>query len=80
MSSLPPNQRMARVTVSEELWCEFRALALRKKRSVATYLGHLVAKEIGRAERAEHRSRLRQSIQVAEERSAGETWIPPWEV
>jgi hypothetical protein len=39
---------MARVNLSEARWFEFRALAIREKRSVATYLGRLVEKEIGR--------------------------------
>ncbi len=39
MSSLPDDQHMARVTIPEEQWLEFRAFAIRKKRSVAAYLG-----------------------------------------
>jgi hypothetical protein len=55
MSPLPHDQHMARVSLSEEKWLEFRALAITKKRSVAAYLGHLVQKELGRATRAEQR-------------------------
>ncbi len=40
---------MARVTVPDERWLEFRALAIRRKRSVTAYLGHLVQKELDRA-------------------------------
>ncbi len=85
MTSLPPDQHMARVTVSEERWLEFRALAIRRKRSVATYLGHLVQKELRRAEGVEWRRSLRgeQRIDDAPEADAdevGEDWIPPWEV
>jgi hypothetical protein len=42
---------MARVSIPEEQWLEFRALAVRKKRSVAAYLGHLVGNEISRDRR-----------------------------
>ena len=80
MSSLPDDQHMARVSVPEEQWLEFRALAIRKKRSIAAYLGHLVQKEIGRDGRVEQRRAKRQ---VTEEPVCGidvdEPWIPPWE-
>lgn len=82
MRSLPEGQHMARVTISDEDWHEFRALAIRKKRSVASYLGHLVRREIGRAERVEHRRSLRTSAAVAQplEDEVDETWVPPWEI
>ena len=86
MSSLPENQQMARVTVSEERWLEFRALAIRSKRSVAGYLGHLVQKELNRAERVEWKREMRQRREAppeAEVRPANEvaeTWVPPWEL
>ena len=80
MSSLPDNQHMARVSIPEEQWLEFRALAIRKKRSVAAYLGHLVQKEIGRDERVEKRRATRQVPQEPiYETVVDETWIPPWE-
>jgi hypothetical protein len=44
-------QQMARVNVSDEEWLAFRMEAIRTKRSVATYLGHLVAKELRRIDR-----------------------------
>ena len=40
MSSLPDDQHMARVSLPEDRWVEFRALARGKKRSIASYLGH----------------------------------------
>ncbi len=81
MSSLPADQHMARVSIPEEQWLEFRALAIRKKRSVASYLGHLVQKEIGRDGRVEHRRALRQVQEQSEqEDEVDETWVPPWEV
>jgi hypothetical protein len=80
MSSLPDDQHMARVSIPEEQWLEFRALAIRKKRSVAAYLGHLVQKEIGRDERVEQRRAARQVQQEPiYEAEVDETWIPPWE-
>lgn len=83
MSTLPPGQHMARVTVSEERWLAFRALAIRRKRSVAAYLGHLVQKELRRAEGVEWRRSLRADQQVEntsepEEDEVDENWIPPW--
>lgn len=81
MSSLPDDQHMARVQVPDELWREFRALAVLKKRSVAAYLGHLVQKEIGRAARVEHRRSLRQeSEESRHETVVDDTWVPPWEL
>jgi len=80
MSSLPDGQHMARVSIPEEQWLEFRALAIRKKRSVAAYLGHLVQKEIGRDERVEQRRATRQVRQEPTYASeVDEMWIPPWE-
>ena len=86
MSSLPENQHMARVTVPEERWLEFRALAIRRKRSVAGYLGHLVQKELSRAERMEWKRRVRErkaAPSVPDEPSpdkVDESWVPPWEL
>lgn len=81
MSSLPENQHMARVTIETDQWVEFRALAIRKKRSVAAYLGHLVGKELGREERVEGRREERQARQPEiPEEEVDETWIPPWEL
>jgi hypothetical protein len=80
MSSLPDDQHMARVSLPEEQWLEFRALAIRKKRSVAAYLGHLVQKEIGRDGRVEQRRATRQVPEESiHETEVDETWIPPWE-
>ena len=80
MSSLPHDQHMARVSIPEEQWLEFRALALRKKRSVAAYLGHLVQNEIGRDGRAGRRRAARQVPRRPEyETEVDETWVPPWE-
>jgi hypothetical protein len=81
VSSLPNDQHMARVSISEEQWLEFRALAIRKKRSVAAYLGHLVQKEIGRDSRVEERRAMRQrSREPADVIEVDETWVPPWEL
>ncbi len=85
MSSLSPGQHMARVTVSEERWLEFRALAIRTKRSVAAYLRHLVQKELRRAEGVEWRRSLRADQQIEDDPEpdsdeVDESWIPPWEV
>lgn len=81
MSSLPDDQHMARVSITEEQWLEFRALAIRKKRSVAAYLGHLVQKEIGRDGRVEQRRATRQARQEPiYEIEVDETWVPPWEL
>lgn len=80
MSTLPDDQHMARVSIPEEQWLEFRALAIKKKRSVAAYLGHLVQKEIGRDGRVEQRRALRQVQEPPEpEDEVDETWVPPWE-
>ncbi len=80
MSSLPHDQHMARVSIAEERWLEFRALAIRKKRSIAAYLGHLVEKEIGRDGRVGQRRATRQDSQEpVYETEVDETWIPPWE-
>lgn len=81
MSPLPDDQHMARVSLPEEQWLEFRALAIKKKRSVAAYLGHLVQKEIGRDGRVEQRRELQRSQQESEpEDEVGKTWVPPWEL
>ena len=71
---------MARVSVPEEQWLEFRALAIRKKRSVAAYLGHLVQKEIGRDGRVDQRRSLKQTQEPQQEDEVDETWVPPWEI
>jgi hypothetical protein len=81
MRSLPDDQHMARVSIPEEQWLEFRALAIRKKRSVAAYLGHLVQKEIGRDNRVEQRRARRRPTEDPEyETEVDETWVPPWEL
>ena len=85
MSSLPTNQHLARVTVPDEQWLEFRALAIRSKRSVAGYLGHLVQKELNRAERVEWKREMRQRREASLQPQSStdevdETWIPPWEI
>ena len=81
MSSLPDNQHMARVTIESDQWVEFRALAIRKKRSVAAYLGHLVGKELGREGRVERRREERRArLPETLEEEVDETWIPPWEL
>jgi hypothetical protein len=80
MSSLPDDQHMARVSIPDEQWLEFRALAIRKKRSIAAYLGHLVQKEIGRDSRVQERRALRQPGPEPEPKDeVDETWVPPWE-
>ena len=79
MNSLPDGQRMARVTISDEDWRAFRALAIQKKQSVASYLGHLVRREIGRAARVEHRRALRSRF-AQPEADVKATWVPPWEI
>lgn len=81
MSTLPDGQHMARVSISDELWQEFRGLAIRKRRSVATYLGHLVQKEIGRDSRVESRRVARQAVTKPRyESDVDDTWVPPWEI
>lgn len=81
MTSLPDDQHMARVSIPEEQWLEFRALAIKKKRSVAAYLGHLVQKEIGRDSRVERRWELRHTQQgLGQEDEVDKTWVPPWEI
>ena len=83
MSSLPDGQHMARVSIPQDQWLEFRALAIKKRRSVAAYLGHLVQKEIGRDSRVERRRELRQARPMTElkpEDEVDETWVPPWEL
>jgi hypothetical protein len=73
---------MARVTISEDEWLTFRTLAMRKKRSVAAYLGHLVRKEIGRDQRVQHRQSLRQPDPAPETQGdeVDATWVPEWEI
>lgn len=85
MRSLPENQHMARVRLGEDQWLEFRALAIRSKRSVAGYLGHLVQKELNRAERVEWKREMRQKREAppppqSSTDEVDETWIPPWEI
>ena len=88
MSSLPVDQHMARVNLSEEQWLEFRALAIREKRSVAAYLGRLVEKEIARMARVEQRRSQREidepkdaQVQApALEDPVDDGWVPPWEI
>jgi hypothetical protein len=82
MSTLPDDQHMARVSIGDEAWREFRALAVLRKRSVASYLGHLVLREINRAERVEERREIRQKAneEPAESDEVDETWVPPWEI
>ena len=85
MSSLPKNQHMARVSVPDEQWLEFRALAIRSKQSVAGYLGHLVQKELSRAERVEWKREMRQRREPPPRPQrptdeVDETWVPPWEL
>ena len=85
VSSLPDDQHMAHVSLPEDRWVEFRALARGKKRSIAAYLGHLVAKELRRAERVEWKRSLRSretepvTVEVETEDESN-AWIPPWEV
>lgn len=79
---------MARVNLSEEQWLEFRALAIREKRSVAAYLGRLVEKEIGRMARLDQRRSEREihepnDAQVkapVHEAPVDDGWVPPWEI
>lgn len=40
------DQQAARVNVSDDDWIEFRTLAMRKRRSIADYLGELVRREL----------------------------------
>lgn len=81
MSTLPDDQHMARVSIPEEQWLEFRTLAIKKKRSVAAYLCHLVQKEIGRDGRVEQRRALRQVQEQPEPQDeVDETWVPPCEL
>ena len=80
MTSLPDGQHMARVSISEEQWIEFRALAIRKKRSVASYLGHLVQKEIDRDGRVEQRRANRVAEVPEHDIEMDETGVPPWEL
>jgi hypothetical protein len=44
-------QQMARVNVDFDTWAEFRAVAIRRRQSVASYLGELVIREVKRAHR-----------------------------
>jgi hypothetical protein len=44
-------QQIARVNIGADEWKAFRALTILRGRSVADYLGHLVAKELRRVER-----------------------------
>jgi len=43
------SQQMARVNVDFETWAEFRAIVIRRRRSVASYLGELVTREVKRS-------------------------------
>lgn len=45
------DQQAARVNVGVEDWIEFRTLAMKQHRSVATYLGDLVRQELHRQRR-----------------------------
>jgi hypothetical protein len=81
MSTLPEGQRMARVQADEADWNEFQELARSKRRSIAAYLGHLVRKEIGRAERAADRSAKRRTATSGSEQVGDdEPWLPQWEI
>lgn len=75
--SLPQNQRMARVQIDLSDWQEFLSLAARRKGSVASYLGHLVQKELLRARRKAERTRLKESRRLSEvdlETGASSDW------
>jgi len=88
VSSLPVDQHMARVNLPEKQWLEFRALAIREKRSVAAYLGRLVDKEIDRMARVDQRRSQRavdepkdvQTRAPAHEIEVDDDWVPPWEI
>ncbi len=87
MSSLPVDQQMARVNLPEKQWLEFRALAIREKRSEAAYLGRLV-EEIDRMARVDQRRSQRavdepkdvQTRAPAHEIEVDDDWVPPWEI
>lgn len=40
------DQQAARVNVSDNEWIDFRTLAMRRRRSIADYLGELVRREL----------------------------------
>ena len=79
---------MARVSIPDEQLLEFRALAIREKRSVAAYLGRLVEKEIGRMARVDQRRSQRavdepkdaQPEAPVHENEVEDDWVPPWEI
>jgi len=87
VSSLPDDQHMARVTIPEEQWLEFRAMAIRERRSVAAYLGRLGEKEIGRMAQVEERRSQRELDKtnnppthvLAPKIEVDDDWVPPWE-
>lgn len=51
------DQQAARVNVSDDEWIEFRTLAMRKRRSIAEYLGELVRRELGATKKPAKESR-----------------------
>jgi hypothetical protein len=71
---------MARVNIGADEWKAFRALTIPRGRSVADYLGHLVAKELRRVERR----RANGSVVGKATRSSGGDAVayevPSWEL
>lgn len=45
------DQQAARVNVRDDEWIEFRTFVMRKRRSIADYLGELVRRELGESKK-----------------------------
>ena len=70
---------MARVNIGADDWRAFRALTILRGRSVADYLGHLVAKELRRVERRHANGSVVGKATLPSDGDAVACEVPSWE-
>lgn len=73
-------QQMARVNIRPDEWKAFRALTILRSRSVAEYLGHLVAKELRRVERRRVNRSVVGKATLSSDGDAVAYEVPSWEL
>lgn len=73
-------QQMARVNIGADEWKAFRALTILRDRSVADYLGHLVAKELRRVERRRANGSVVSKATLPSGGDAVAYEVPNWEL
>ena len=73
-------QQMARVNIGADDWKAFRAQAILRSRSVADYLGHLVAKELRRVQRRRANGSVVGKATLPSGRDAVAYEVPSWEL